>query len=97
VNLRVACEHYGYRPERVIEMRAEGRPFTAIYGQVIVERKGHGKGKTVIYEERGRGAGQVEVREDKGRGKDKGDKGHGKGKGKGKDKGKKHGDDDDRD
>jgi hypothetical protein len=73
VNLRVACEHYGYRPERVIELRAEGRPFSAIYSQVIVEKKGHGKSKTKVYVKEGKG---------KSHGKSKGDKGKSKGKGK---------------
>jgi hypothetical protein len=38
VNLRFLSEHYGVRPETVMAMRSEGRPFVA-----IAEAIGHGK------------------------------------------------------
>lgn len=70
VNLKFASDYYGHAPERVMQMRGEGRNFVAIHDHIKNEK--HGKGKD---------SGRDDDR-DRGKGKDKDD--HGKGKGKGK-------------
>ncbi len=39
VNLKLISEHYGYPPEKVIQMRSEGREFAAINDEIRKERK----------------------------------------------------------
>lgn len=74
VNLKFMSEHYGYPPERVMQMRAEGRHFAAINDSIQKEKHGkNGKHKDPDSDHDGN---------DRGKGKDKGEKHEGKGKGK---------------
>ena len=74
VNLKFMSEHYGYPPEKVMQMRGEGRQFVAINESIQKEK--HGKnGKHKDSDSNG-------DEDNQGKGKDKGEKSAGKGKGK---------------
>jgi hypothetical protein len=74
VNLKFMSEHYGYPPEKVMQMRAEGRQFVAINDSIQKEKHGkNGKHKDSDYNSDD---------DDQGKGKDKAGKSEGKGKGK---------------
>jgi hypothetical protein len=73
VNLKFMSEHYGYPPEKVMQMRAEGRKFAAINDSIQKEK--HGKNEKHKDSDSDRGD------DDHGKGKDQGEKHAGKGKG----------------
>ncbi len=74
VNLKFMSEHYGYAPEKVMQMRSEGRHFTAINESIQKEK--HGKNG------RHRGSDFDRDDDDRGKGKDRAENHEGKGKGK---------------
>jgi hypothetical protein len=73
VNLRFMSEHYGYAPEKVMQMRSEGRPFAVINDSIRKEK--HGKNGRPNDSDFDRDD------DDRGKGKDRGEKHEGKGKG----------------
>jgi len=73
VNLKFMSEHYGYPPEKVMQMRAEGRKFAAINDSIQKEK--HGKNGKPKDPDSARGDA------DHGKGKDQDEKHAGKGKG----------------
>jgi hypothetical protein len=73
-NLKFMSEHYGYPPEKVIQMRAEGRQFVAINDLIQKENHGkNGKHKDNDFDHDD---------DDRGKGKDRDEKHANKGKGK---------------
>ncbi len=71
-NLKFMSEHYGYPPEKVMQMRGEGRQFVAINESIQKEKHGHnGKHKDHDFDRDD---------DDRGKGKDRGNKHEGKGK-----------------
>ncbi len=79
VNLKFVSEHYGYPPEQVIRMRAKGKKFAAINGEMEQKVKMN-KGN------KGDETNMMMFKMNKGNkwGNNNKGKGHGKGKGKGK-------------
>lgn len=74
VNLKFMSEHYGYAPEKVMQMRSEGRHFVAINESIFKEKHGtNGKHKD---------SDSDRDDDDRGKGKDREDRHAGKGKGK---------------
>ncbi len=73
VNLKFMSEHYGYSPEKVMQMRSQGRHFAAINDDIRKEKHG----KNGRYKEFDFGHDD----DDRGKGKDREDKHAGKGKG----------------
>jgi hypothetical protein len=72
VNLKFATDYYGYDPERVMQMRGEGRNFVVIHDHIKKEKHGKGgKDKDWDDNDKGKGKGQ----DDRGKGKGKGKKG----------------------
>ena len=73
VNLKFMSEHYGYTPEKVMQMRSEGRHFVAINDSIQKEKHGkNGKHKD---------SDSDRDDDDRGKGKDRAEKHEGKGKG----------------
>jgi hypothetical protein len=73
VNLKFMSEHYGYAPEKVMQMRSEGRHFAAINDSIREEKHGkNGKHKD---------SDSDRDDDDRGKGKDRAEKHEGKGKG----------------
>ena len=73
-NLKFMAEHYGYPPEKVMQMRAEGRKFMAINDSIQKEKHGkNGKNRDSRFDRDD---------DDHGKGKDREEKYSGKGKGK---------------
>ena len=73
VNLKFMSEHYGYAPEKVMQMRAEGRQFVAINDSIRKEKHGkNGQHGDHDFDRDG---------DDRGKGKDRAEKHEGKGKG----------------
>ena len=72
-NLKFMSEHYGYTPEKVMQMRSEGRHFAAINDSIQKEKHGkNGKHKD---------SDSDRDDDDRGKGKDRAEKHEGKGKG----------------
>lgn len=73
-NLKFMSEHYGYAPEKVMQMRSEGRHFAAINDSIRKEKHGkNGKHKDSDLDrdddDRGKGKDRAEKHEDKGKGR----------------------------
>jgi hypothetical protein len=58
VNLKFASDYYGYAPDRIMEMRGEGRDFVYIHDRIHREKRGKGKNSDQGFDDKGRGKGK---------------------------------------